>query len=98
MSAGLAQAPTSSMTSPPARAGIDVAGIVSPLAVVVVRGLDLRVAQQAPAAVFAAHAGLLVAGVVRVDRFAERAVDVDLAEVEVVHRAHHGAVVAAEEI
>ena len=51
-------------------------------AVVVVGGLDLRVAQQAPLAVLAADARLLVAGVVGVDRLAERAVDVDLAEVE----------------
>jgi hypothetical protein len=48
------------------------------LAVVVVGGLDLCVAQQAPLAILAADAGLAVSGVVGVDRLAERPVDVDL--------------------
>src|SRR5262249_55358287 len=68
----------------------------SPIAVV--RGLDLRVAQHPPAPVLAAHPRLLVAGVVGVHGLAVRAVDVDLAEGQVVDRAHHRRVVGAEHV
>src|ERR1700691_3337746 len=62
----------------------------------VVRSLDLRVAEDAPFAVLTPDTGLLEPGVMSMNGFSECAVDIYLTELKLIDGAHDGGIVLAE--